>query len=147
MGAVADLREDIEAYKNELKNLWYYKKKTKEIEDEIAVLEYEMEGVKGIDYSKQRGSYNPSVAEQRRLTMIEKMERLQKEKEKREEKEKYACRYLKYMTDDDRDLVVSVISDKRKYREVCKERKIPSTSSLANSINLIIAKAIKKAGS
>lgn len=147
MGAVAELREEVEAYKNELRNLWYYKKKVKEIEDEIAVLEYEMEGVKGIDYSKQRGSYNPSIAEQRRLAMIEKMERLQKEKEKREEKEKHACRYLMYMSDEDRDLVVSVIADKRKYREVCKERKIPSTSTLANTINLAIAKAIKKAGS
>jgi len=139
-------KASVEAYKNELKNLWYYKEIINDINGKIEMIEYEMTGMKGIDYSKETGSYNPSASEHRRLSLIEKYNGLLQRKKEYEQKEKSVCRILNVMSEEERDLVIEVIANRRKYREVCDERNISNTSTLFGMINDIIDKALKKAG-
>lgn len=140
-------KEAVEAYKNELKNLWYYMRLQLDLENDIDLMEYDMGGVKGIDYSKEMGgTFNPEATEQRRLKMIEEYNRLLEKKEEIVRKQRCICRVLNCMAEDDRNLVIDVIANHRKYRDVCEERNITSTASLANIINDIIDEAIKKAG-
>jgi hypothetical protein len=135
----------VEAYKNELKNLWYYKDIINDLQSKIELIEYEMSGMKGIDYSKESGSHNPSATEHRRLSLIEKYNRLIERKKEYIQKEHSICRVLNAMPEEERNLVIEVIADRRKYQDVCDERKI-NKSTLHGMINDIIGRALKKAG-
>jgi len=139
-------KEAVEAYKNELKNLWFYMQYLNDIDNDIELIEYEMGGVKGVDYSKQTGTHNPEAAESRRLKLIEEYNKLLKKRKEIEDKEKSVCRVLNVMKPEDRNLVIDVIASRRRFRDVCKELNISSTATLANMINEIIDEAIKKAG-
>lgn len=138
-------KEEIEAFKNELRNIPYYENKFKEIEEEIKVLEYEMEGVKGVDYSKQRGTANPAASETRKLILIEKKEKLLKEKNKCWVRINDVLVVLNKMDCLDRDIVERIYKKKKSYRELCDEMKIKSTSSLQNAVDKAILNALKKA--
>ena len=139
-------KEAVEAYKNELKNLWFYIRYINDIDNDIELMEYEMGGVKGVDYSKQSGTYNPDAIERKRLKLIEEYNRLLDKRKEIQEKERSICRVLNVMTKEDRDLVIDVVASRRRFRDVCKELNISSTATLANMINDIIDEAIKKAG-
>ena len=139
-------KEEIEAFKNELKNLWFYHKKITECHSKLELLEYDMENVKGVDYTKQHGTYNEHRAELKKLAMIEEKGKIEGEMLGWQIKEAYLAKVLKQMSEDERELVIEVIADGRKYRDVCEERKINNTSSLFLLINQIIDSAIKKAG-
>lgn len=138
-------KEEVDAFKNELKNLRFYRKKIKEFREKKETLEYEMQNVKGVDYSKQSGTYNQSAVEMRRLAMIGEMEWIEKQIKKWAEKEKAITEVLDQMQADDRKLVLDVVANKKRYKDVCAERGI-IPSSLFNMIHYIIAEAQKKAG-
>lgn len=137
--------EDVEAFKNELKNLNYYRKKVKDIDEKIKVLEYEMSAVKGVDYSKQHGSANPAAIESKKLAMSDELEWFEESKNKWTKKIKEIIWVLDKMEKSDRDVVERVVVDGVRYRDLCEEYGIKSTSSLANAINNAIAHALKKA--
>ena len=101
-----------------------------------------MANVKGVDYSKQGGNnYNPIAVEEKRLAMIEKYEKLLKKKKNVKMRINDIYEVLNRMETDDRLLVVEVVANKVKYREVC-ERLGISTSVLHNRINEIIENAL-----
>ena len=133
---------DVEAFKNELKNLRYYQKKVEILSNEISLMEYEMANVKGVDYSKQGGNnYNPIAVEEKRLAMIEKYEKLLKKKKNVKMRINDIYEVLNRMETDDRLLVIEVVANKVKYREVCDRLGI-STSVLHSRINEIIENAL-----
>ena len=134
----------VEAYKNELKNIWFYQEEETRLQSLIDDILYEMENVKGVDYSKQVGSNNPSAAENKKLKLIEVYNKYLKKKKEIVDKEKSVCRVLNRMKKEERDLVIDVVTGNKKYREICEEKNI-SSSSLFNQINNIILEAIKKA--
>lgn len=138
-------KKDIEAFKNELKNLTYYKKKIKEVEERIEVLEYDMQNVKGVNYTKQQGTPNLAASEKKKLAMSDKLERLQKEKKKWVRKERELEFVLGKMEKTDRHVVERAIVNGEKYRDLCDEFGIKNTSSLYNAVNNAIADALKKA--
>lgn len=137
-------RSDVEAFKNELKNLRYYHNKMDFLADEIAMLEYEMANVKGVDYSKQGGNnYNASAVEYKKLKMIDQYEELLKKKKKLNIRIADIYEVLDRMDVSDRALVMGVVAEKRKYRDMCRELGISNTSILYNRINEIIERAIQ----
>ena len=137
-------KEEVDAFKNELQNLWFYQGKVKECEAEKELLIYDMENVKGVDYTKQHGSYNQAAAEQKRLAMIEELKEIEEDLEAWKAKEKYVCKVLGRMEEEERNLVIDVVANKRTYADYCKENNI-SASSLLYRINNIIYDALKKA--
>ena len=138
-------KEQVEMFKSELSNLYRWQNKIRKIDGEIEILEYNMENVKGIDYSKQGGTYNAAAAQEKILSMIEKKERLEK-LIALAERIRAVGRVLNCMAADDRELVLEIVAEGRPYRAVCEERKINNPSSLYVTINNIIEKAIKKSG-
>ena len=138
-------KEEVEAFKNELQNLNFYKKKIKECKLKRDLQIYELENVKGVDYTKQHGTYNEAAAENKRLSMIEELKEIEEDLKVWETKKKHICKVLGRMNDYERLLVVDVVANKRRYADVCEERKIKNTSSLFGMINNIIYDAIKKA--
>lgn len=140
-------KDAVEAYKNELKNMWFYMRMLTDIENDIELVEYDMSGVKGIDYSKEMGgTHNPEATEQRRLKLIEEYNRLVEKRKEIKDKQNSICKVLNAMETEDRNMIIDVVASRRKYRDVCKERNITSTATLTNMINEIIDEAIKKAG-
>lgn len=137
------MKKRIETFKDELKHLNDYMNEVRRLEGEIETLEYEMENVKGIDYSKQSGSYNEQAAMNKILGMIERKEILEKRKKITKEKINYIGDILKKMSEEDRTLLIEVIADRRTYKQVCKERNISNTSTLYVMINSIIEEALK----
>ena len=144
MGIQDEKKEDVAAYKNELKNLEFYRKKRKEYEDKKEAIEYEMAGVKGVDYSKQKGSYNESAVLLKQLALSATLDYTIEMLKMWAYKEQYVKSVLNYMEADDRDLVLDVIVRRKTFRKVCNERNIPSTSSLLNRMNQIIAEALEE---
>lgn len=138
------MKKRIETFKDELKHLYDYQANIRRIETEIESLYYEAENVKGIDFSKESTTPNPTASEQYRLAIFERIEQLEKIKKRDVDKVASICEVLRWMDADDRTLVIEVIADRRKYRDVCKERKINNPSSLSYKINKIIGEAIKK---
>ena len=137
-------RSDVEAFKNELKNFHYYHNKMDILNDEIAMLEYEMENVKGVDYSKLGGNnYNPVAVEHKKLQMIERYEKLLEKKKNLNIRISGIYEVLDRMDVSDRALVIGVVAEKRKYRDMCRELGISNTSILYNRINDIIERAIQ----
>lgn len=66
-------------FRNEISNLRSYYEAKCQTEDEIDLLWYELTGVKGVSFDRQPTSFNPSLSEQTRLELLDKIE--QKEKE------------------------------------------------------------------
>ncbi len=141
------MKERIETFKDELKHLFDYYNEIKRIKEEINILEYEMENVKGLDYSKQKGnSLNEAAIQNKKLEMIEKMDILRKKLKREIDKVKAINEVLDCMEESEKELVYEVIAKRRKYKEVCEERNINNTSSLFSQINNIISRALKKMG-
>lgn len=134
----------IDAVKNEIKNLRFYEKEIKRIKEQIKGIEYEEENVKGVLYSKQPGSTNPLDANLRRLQLIEKKE------EKEDELNEFRIlvnriyRWLNRMEEEERKLVEAVLVERKNYASVIKEKNISSKSLLSYYIDRAIEKAIKK---
>lgn len=135
---------EIEAIKNEIRNLRYYESELQRLKDKLMQIEYAEENVKGVNFSKQAGTTNPSVISQNRLSLIE--EKIKVELQVNE----VLClvnrilRWLNAMERDDRLIVMDVLVDRKPYAEVCKNRGISSTGALFRKINAIIEEAIKK---
>lgn len=136
--------DEVEAFKNELRNLRFYEKKIKEIEEEIKILDYEAEGVKGVDYSKQHGTANPAAIENKKLSMIEKREELVKRKNALWVTINNVFIVLARMDKVDRDVVERLYVEKKTMREMCDELGIKNASSLKYAVDKAIKTAIKK---
>lgn len=110
-----------EVFKNELKNLKAYYKSKKEIETELEVLWYDLTGVKGVRFDIEHVSYNPSLAEQMKLEMLDKIEEKNKELD-------YTIlaidRYesnLKALPSEIREWVKQILIEGKTYREMGKK--------------------------
>lgn len=139
------MKKRIETFKDELKHLYDYQSEVTRLQGRIEELVYEMENVKGVDYSKQGGGvFNEQSATARRLAQIEKKEELESQLRRAKEKIKGIGEVLSYMPSEDRLLVLEVVADRRRYRDVCEEKKISNTSTLFTMVNSIIEAALRK---
>ena len=70
---------DYETFKAEMKLIKPYYLSAKKIKEEIEKLNYDLANVKGVRFDRQPSSYNQSLSEQRRLELIEEIEKKEKE--------------------------------------------------------------------
>ena len=63
--------DGVEAFKNELRNLKYYRYRLDKEKEKLELIFYKLTGFKGIDPSKQRLAFNKGAIEQERLEQIE----------------------------------------------------------------------------
>ena len=102
---------DYSGFKNELKNYYKHLENVDRLKEDIEQIIYEMSGVKGIRYDKERSSYNPELANEKRLEMIEKIAEKEIELDYTLAAIKYIEMRLKKLSDDDRKICLKVISD------------------------------------
>ncbi len=73
---------DYKAFKKELESYSGLLNDQRKLEEEIKVFEYLMANVKAVRYDSQPGSINESMAEEKRLEMIERLEEKQRRLDK-----------------------------------------------------------------
>ena len=102
---------DYKGFKNELNNYYRHLRNVDRIKEEIDDIVYEMTGVKGIRYDKERSSFNPALSEERRDYLSKKLE----EKEIELNYTLAAIRFiemnLKKLNKDDREMCLKVVAD------------------------------------
>ena len=102
---------DYKGFKNELNNYYRHLRNVDRIKEEIDDIVYEMTGVKGVRYDKERSSFNPTLSEERRDYLSKKLE----EKEIELNYTLAAIRFiemnLKKLNKDDREMCLKVVAD------------------------------------
>ena len=133
----------IEQYKNELKNLEFYKESLQRVNDSLSYAWYELTGVKGIRYDKQPGSYNKEIADKRKYYLIAKIEHQEEEKRRLTANIKYIEDVLKEVKDQEiREAIVNIYVHKKTFRKEAKKHYM-SYVTLYNQINKELKEALK----
>ena len=102
---------DYNGFKNELKNYYKHLQNVDQLKSDIEMIIYEMSGVKGIRYDKEPSAYNPELANERRLEMIDRIAEKEIELDYTIAAIKYIEMRLKKLSDEDRQICLKVISD------------------------------------
>ena len=125
------------ALKEEIKNYKYYKIQQARIRNAISLLLYELTGVKGIRYDSVQYTADPRLNEERRLELLDKMEKKQKELGRVSIQIEFIEQYLKELNEEDRALIKYVLVDGHTYKQA--ERKFFITySAVAKRIYKIL---------
>jgi hypothetical protein len=110
---------DYRTFKNELENYYSYKREKNRIENKISDLEYEMSGVKSIDYSKIHMNPNPNLSHARMLEFIEKKEILENELKRVNLNIQHIEEILSRLSDDDKKICLRLIAKKDNVYKIC----------------------------
>ena len=111
---------DYKTFKNEISNLKAYYKSKKEIEDEIEKLWYDLTGVKGIRFDIEHASFNPSLIEETRLELLDKIEQKEKELDYTLLVIKHHEAKLKALPDEIKGYVKQIFIEGKTFEEVAK---------------------------
>lgn len=138
----------VSVWLNEAKNYKDYIELLKEAEERKKIIIYELSGVKGIDYSKIPGSYNPHGEEARKEKYRLMLDEVEKEIEMWRERRNYigvTLLKIRQRSEEDWRLVTNVISG-IPYRKICNTFHYSSPSSVKYRVDRIIEEALKKEG-
>lgn len=115
-----DIKKDIKAFKNELRNYLTYKRKLDEINEKIELNDYEESGVKGIKYDtiKVSKSANEKAIAKKRLTLIERGEKLEAERDRLQKQINYIESILKQMDEKFARAIVFIYAEGRTYQDI-----------------------------
>lgn len=101
---------DYKTLKNELENYYKNLNDIDRIKEEIELILYEMTGVKGIRYDKEPSSFNPQLAAEKRLELIEKKEDKEIELRYLIASTKFIESKLKKLTEEDKNICLRIIA-------------------------------------
>lgn len=139
------LKEEIEVFKNELKNLNFYYSKLKKLNEQEKIIIYNMTGVKGVSFDKIPATFNEKSAMEKFLSYSEKLKKIQDQKKEMKFKILTIKQTLEFIDDeDDKKILFDVVVEKTKYQKYAEENGFATKTKLYNKINSIIAEAIKK---
>ena len=102
---------DYKGFKNELENYYKYLKEADKLKQELDIILYEMTGVKGIRYDKQRGSYNPQLSSDRLHDLMQKKEEKEIELQHVLASIKYLQLKISKLSEEDKQICLKVISE------------------------------------
>lgn len=130
-------QNEMEAFKNRLKNYLFHQDKIEELTDEISNIHYEMVGVKGISYDYRVSSTNVEIKKDHQRKLMEKADILVKERESHSNELYQLNKMLVQIKLDDRLLVMDKYVFKKTYEELSKKH-----SMVISAIKYRIDKAI-----
>lgn len=130
-------QNEMEAFKNRLKNYIFHQDKVEELTDEISNIHYEMVGVKGISYDYRVSSTNEEIKKDHQRKLMEKADVLAKERESHSNELYQLNKMLVQIKLDDRLLVMDKYVFKKTYEELSKKH-----SMVISAIKYRIDKAI-----
>lgn len=128
---------EMEAFKNRLKNYIFHQDKVEELTDEISNIHYEMVGVKGISYDYRVSSTNEEIKKDHQRKLMEKADILAKERESHSNELYQLNKMLVQIKLDDRLLVMDKYVFKKTYEELSQKH-----SMVISAIKYRIDKAI-----
>lgn len=132
----------VEAFKNELRNYNYYCSLIRKLQEKKDDLFYELTGVKSASLESTHNSFNESVYFNKVFTLQEKIHKLDLEIERIKAQKKYITDVLKRIESKDvRMSVIEIYVQKKTVGFVAKEQNI-SSSGLFKQINKAINKAL-----
>lgn len=102
---------DYKAFKNELQNYYKHVRNRDKVVEQIENIIYEMTGVKAIRYDKERSSFNPSLASERREELSARLEEKEIELNYIEASIKFIEMKLKKLSDEDKEICLKIISE------------------------------------
>ena len=105
--------KDIEAFKNELKNLKYHKNRSRLIQDQIDEVEYYLNGVRGIGFEERSHGTNPDEKIDQRFKLETRRDKLLAEKEHHDRSITYCETILMMCPSDARGMMVDVYVNKK----------------------------------
>ena len=103
--------------KEEIRSYRQYKAYRNRLNDRLDTLWYELTGVKGIRYDKAHFNADPSVTEERRLVLLDKVTLIETELARVESQIDHIDRLLSAMPKEDRKLVTYTLIDGNTYRQ------------------------------
>lgn len=130
-------QNEMEAFKNRLKNYLFHQDKVEKLTDEISNIHYEMVGVKGISYDYRVSSTNEEIKKDHQRKLMEKADVLAKERESHSNELYQLNKMLVQIKLDDRLLVMDKYVFKKTYEELSKKH-----SMVISAIKYRIDKAI-----
>lgn len=134
----------VSVWLNEAKNYKDYIELLKEAKEKKEIIIYELSGVKGIDYSKIPGSYNPHGEEARKEKLRSMLDEVDKEIDILTIKRNdigFILRKIRDRSEEDWRLVTNVISG-IPYRKICSTFHYSSPSSVKYRVDKIVAWAL-----
>lgn len=134
----------VEHFKNELKNLKYYKESLAELDDSLTDARYELTGVKGIRYDKPPGAFSPEVKKENYYKLSSEIEFLTDEQERIQKQIDHIETVLDQIEDEEiKEAVIKVFAEKKTLRKVSKEYYM-SYTTLHKKINKELKEAIRR---
>ena len=130
-------QNEMEAFKNRLKNYLFHQDMVEKLTDEISNIHYEMVGVKGINYDYRVSSTNEEIKKDHQRKLMEKADVLAKERESHSNELYQLNKMLVQIKLDDRLLVMDKYVFKKTYEELSKKH-----SMVISAIKYRIDKAI-----
>lgn len=130
-------QNEMEAFKNRLKNYLFHQDKVEKLTDEISNIHYEMVGVKGINYDYRVSSTNEEIKKDHQRKLMEKADALIKERESHSNELYQLNKMLVQIKLDDRLLVMDKYVFKETYEELSQKH-----SMVISAIKYRIDKAI-----
>lgn len=103
--------------KEEIRSYRQYKAYRNRLNDRLDTLWYELTGVKGIRYDKAHFNADPSVTEERRLALLDKVTAIEAELARVESQIDHIDKLLSAMPKEDRKLVTYTLIDGNTYRQ------------------------------
>lgn len=79
-------KEEIRAFKNELKNVNFYRNKINELKIEIEIIEYDLTGVKAVNFTPHQSTTNPISKSSYYYAQLDKKDKLIKKKKAYDDK-------------------------------------------------------------
>lgn len=134
----------VEHFKNELKNLTYYKESLAELDDSLTDARYELTGVKGLRYDKPPGGFSPEAKKENYYKLSSEIEHLIDEQERIQKQVNYIETVLDQIEDQEiKEAAIKVFAENKTLRKVSKEYYM-SYTTLHKKINKELKEAIRR---
>ena len=129
------LKQEIHNYKSYLQ----YKRR---LEERLEDLWYELTGVKGIRYDSVHVNYNPSLSEERRLSLLDKVDYVEGEMQRIDLQIRFVEAVLERLNEEDRKLIDFVLIDNHTQKEASAKWYL-TESAISKRIDTILFKALE----
>ena len=136
------MRENVQAFKNELRNYNYYRKEKNKIKEKINLEYYNLSNLKGVNPNKQPGTTNQEYLHERRNEVYERITELKEKEKEYAIKIKAIEKILNKIPEKNRKIITELFIEKKDANKICEKYYI-SKSTLYYRVDTWIGKFLR----
>lgn len=136
------MKENVQAFKNELRNYNFYRKEKKKIKEKINLEYYNLANVKGVNPQKQPGTTNEEYLHEKRNEVYERIAELKEKEKEYSVKIKAIDMVLKKIPEKNRKIIVELFIEKKDANKIC-EKNFVSKSTLYYRVDVWLEKYLR----